>query len=139
MAKSAKSKAKEKAWNVFSRYIRRKYADDNGYVACVTCGVKKHYKEMQAGHYVDSRNNSVLFNEELVYPQCVGCNMFKHGNKIKYTKFLMDKGFTIDQLNDFDNLKFKTKKMNISDFAEIEDEYLDKLVALDIVRRESKE
>lgn len=121
---------KEKTWDLFSKYIRRFYADENGMEACCTCGVVKHWKEMQAGHFVDSRNNSVLFNELLVHPQCVGCNLYKNGNKIRYTLFMKRKyGLTDEQIEELDNLKFATKKIDID---EIFEEYKDKLVGLDI-------
>jgi len=51
-----KSRWKKEADKVFSRYIRRKYADKNGNVSCITCGVTKHWKEMDCGHYI-SRNH----------------------------------------------------------------------------------
>ena len=83
---------KNKAWSLVSRYVRRLNADYNGYVTCVTCGVKKHWKEMHAGHFVDGRNNTVLFDERLIHPQCFHCNS-KHpgcltGNKIQYVLYM---------------------------------------------------
>ena len=75
---------KKETWKLFSLYIRLKYADDNGYVSCCTCGIKKHYKEMQAGHFIAGRNNSILFEEKCVHPQCGRCNVYKHGNTVEY-------------------------------------------------------
>jgi len=63
-------KAKKKAWIQFSRYIRLKYAK-NGFVKCYTCSTVKHWKEMQAGHGIGGRSNAVLFNEDIVRPQCL--------------------------------------------------------------------
>ena len=128
--KSPERKAKERAWSWFSKYRRLLFATVDGYCMCVTCGVVKHWKELQAGHYVDGRNNTVLFMEELVYPQCFKCNSKRPGceagNKIKFTAFLMKKGYVIEQLDNFDNLKFKTKKMILQDFEEIEAKYKEK-------------
>ena len=124
--RSAKAIAKDKAWDACSEYIRRKFAVD-GYTTCVTCGVTKPWKEMQAGHYVDGRNNTVLFMEEIIYPQCFSCNMGKKGNKIKYTAFMMRKGYTMDELDTLDNLKFGIKKMSTNDFKEKEEYFLTKL------------
>ena len=124
-------KQKKKAWTIFSIYIRRKYADSNGYVRCVTCGAIKHWKQgMQAGHFIDSRNNSVLFDERLVHPQCVGCNMFKRGNKVKYTLFMLKK-YTQDEIEGFFALKYKIKKMTKADYEEIEKTYKRKVEELD--------
>jgi len=131
--KTEYAKAKEKAWNAFSKYIRLKYADKNGYVKCVTCSTINQWNDnMQAGHFVDSRNNTVLFDEELVYPQCYRCNMPLKGNKVKYTLFMLSKGYTTDDIEWFESLRHKTKRMTICEFQEIEEEYLDKLVGFDI-------
>ena len=45
------SKLKKKLDVLFSQYIRRKNADHLGRVKCFTCGVEKHWKEQQAGHF----------------------------------------------------------------------------------------
>ena len=125
-------KLKAKAWKLFSTYIRRKYADRDGMVSCVTCGVRKHWKDgIQAGHFIDSRNNSILFQEDLTFPQCCSCNMFKKGNKVKYTLFMLKK-YTKKQVEEMSNLKFKTKKITDDDYLELIDDLQDKLIGLDI-------
>ena len=78
------TKLKKRAWAQFSKYIRLKYADKNGMECCYTCGKKAHWKQMQAGHGIGGRNNSVLFMEEVVRPQCAGCNLWGGG---KYSIF----------------------------------------------------
>lgn len=85
-----KSAIKKKAWAEFSRYIRLKNADKNGMVTCYTCPTQKHWKEMQAGHGIGGRNNAVLFLEEVVRPQCIGCNMYANGRYAVFTRRLID-------------------------------------------------
>ena len=34
---------------------------------------------MSAGHAIGGRNNSVLFDERIVKPQCAGCNIWGRG------------------------------------------------------------
>lgn len=46
---------------------------------------------MQASHFLDGRHGAVLFNPNGVWPGCVRCNIFLHGNKIKYTLFMQEK------------------------------------------------
>ena len=83
------SSLKKKCWKVFSLYIRRKYADPiTGHASCVTCGVSKHYKELQAGHIVPGRGNSILFDERGVFPQCYACNCCNHGAIHEYIDFM---------------------------------------------------
>lgn len=88
MKKPSLKSLKKKTWAKCSEYIRRKYAAYNGMVRCVTCGTVKHWKEMQAGHFIDGRNNAILFDERGIHPQCYSCNIMKHGNKIEYFKFM---------------------------------------------------
>lgn len=87
MKKFPVSKLKKKVWAVFSKYIRNKYAV-NGKVMCVTCGEWKEVKEMQAGHFIPGRHNSVLFDERNVHPQCYACNICKKGNMVEYFRFM---------------------------------------------------
>lgn len=50
---------------------RLQYADKNGMVKCTTCDAVKHYKSMQAGHFLAGRGNSILFENNNVHPQCL--------------------------------------------------------------------
>ena len=34
---------------IFSEYIRKRDADENGYVKCCTCPTVEHWKEMDCG------------------------------------------------------------------------------------------
>jgi len=72
-----------KLWKLFSLWIRQKYAKD-GYVECITCPAKKHWREMQAGHFVPRGSKKVKFDEKNVHPQCGACNGFrmKHGTAV---------------------------------------------------------
>ena len=119
-----KKSLKSKVWDAFSLYIRLVYSSSNGECRCVTCGKWDHYRNQQAGHYIDGRNNTVLFDERLVHPQCKSCNLFKKGNKIKYTKFMIDwYGYSMEQLDEFDNLKFKVKKFNKGELQDLLERY----------------
>jgi hypothetical protein len=61
------------------------------YGVCCTCGKQFHFNELQAGHFVDGRNNAVLFVEDIVHIQCVSCNCFMSGNKDSYTLYMLDR------------------------------------------------
>lgn len=75
----------------FSEYIRRTNADRNGDCICVTCDKKDHWKNMHAGHYLSRQYLSTRFDENNVFPQCPGCNIFKNGNYTAYALFMLDK------------------------------------------------
>ena len=86
--KASVARLKKKAWVLFSKYIRRKYADFEGYASCVTCGTRKKLEELHAGHFVQGRGNAVLFDERGVFPQCYVCNVRKHGSLLEYLDFM---------------------------------------------------
>jgi len=91
MAKKTLKSTKLRAWKVFSEYIRKRDADRNGICTCITCGVKKHYSDMQAGHGMGGRMNSILFSPVLVNCQCKSCNIFRGGNYDEYHKVLLER------------------------------------------------
>jgi hypothetical protein len=76
---------KAKAWKMFSTYIRlRDCLKTTGTLdkgVCITCGKLCDFKELQAGHYIGGRGNSVLFDEKIVNGQC----LTKHSN-VRTTK-----------------------------------------------------
>ena len=96
---SRPKKVKEKSFKklvkeldaVLSLFIRKIYADDRGYVECVTCHKVKPIAEMQNGHYISRSNMWLRFDERNCHPQCVGCNVFLHGNYPKYTEYLLNR------------------------------------------------
>ena len=123
--KSAKRKWKEKAWKVFSLYIRLKYSDDDGFVNCVTCGANYYFRELQAGHFIAGRCNSILFYEKGVHPQCRRCN-YQEGNGPMYFIF-MEKTYGRDEIDYQIQLKHQTLKRSEFDYQLIHDEYQSKI------------
>ena len=79
----------EDADRVISQYVRLKNADENGIVACYTCGLKKHWSLQQAGHYIKRANLYLRWDEgRNIRIQCVGCNEVQSGNMIVYSQKL---------------------------------------------------
>ena len=80
-----------KADEITSQYIRQKYADENGYVKCVTCGKVLHWKESHCAHYIERGAKGTRWLEENLHPACPGCNVFhKEFHKREYTLFIID-------------------------------------------------
>jgi hypothetical protein len=75
---------KKKLWKIFSEYVRKK---ENG--VCFTCGVRKDYKEMNAGHYI--HKDCLDFDERNVHCQCPRCNLYLSGNLGVYAEKMIDK------------------------------------------------
>lgn len=79
---------KNKAWKVFSVWVRQRGMDKWGYNKCVTCGVREHWKNLNAGHFYHGHYSCSFMDERNVWPQCVRCNRHLHGNLIEYSEFL---------------------------------------------------
>ncbi|MDD4689055.1 MAG: recombination protein NinG [Eubacteriales bacterium] len=122
-------KAKDKAWKAISRYIRHKEClettGDVDYGICCTCGKLKHRKELQAGHYISGRTNSILFVEDGIHIQCVHCNMFNEGNKSEYEKYML-KRYGKEKCDRLKDLKHIRKSLNLFELKAIEQEYKEK-------------
>ena len=120
--KRVKKITKQKVWEVFSKYIRLKYADKDGYVICYTCGTKIYWKEAQAGHGASGRGNAILFDERIVRPQCKRCNIFLKGNyDIFHAKLIKEYGPGI--LDEINKLKKTVKKFTQSELREKYEHY----------------
>ena len=130
MKKKSVSSLKKKAWSLFSKYLRMKYADSDGNCECYTCGEVKHWKELQAGHILDGRYNSILFEWNCVKPQCYRCNCMLNGNKEEYIpKFMREYGE--EEFARLKRLKHTTVSFSISDLEDKIDELKTKIKELE--------
>ena len=76
---------------VFSEYIRRRDADQNGLIICISCGKIAPWKESDCGHYINRKHNSTRYDEKNCNAQCRSCNRFDEGNIQGYRKGLISK------------------------------------------------
>lgn len=82
----SKTKAKKRAWEAFSIYMRTLWNLAKGYVECYTCGAHTVLKgrpgiRTMVGHWVEGHSNSTYINPVFVRPQCYKCNMMMGGNQ----------------------------------------------------------
>ena len=121
--KTTKKSAKARAWKAFSEYIRTRDTNamfpDGREGCCVTCNKVYNFKQLQAGHFIPGRNNAVLFNEDIVFAQCYGCNVGLHGNPRAYDKFMRGM-YTDEQIEAFDLLSNQTLKYSLEEYLELE-------------------
>lgn len=131
--KTERQKAKEKAWKAISQYIRHKECFETTgsyeYGICCTCKRIKHRKELQAGHYISGRTNSILFIEYGIHIQCVHCNMFNEGNKSEYERYMLER-YGKEKCDRLKDLKHVSKSLSLFELKAIEQEYKDKLKEL---------
>lgn len=121
MKKKSISKLKKAVWVEFSRYIRLKDSI-NGYNSCYTCGDVRPISELQAGHLLDGRTNSILFEERAVFPQCYTCNCCKSGLKEVFIPKFIDE-FGREEYDDLMRLKHQTRKFSVEELEEMKKHY----------------
>lgn len=89
-----KKTAKKRAWDMFSIWVRLRECWvslrrlDMG--RCFTCGRIYRLEELQAGHFIAGRSNSVLFCEKGVRGQDYRCNIEKGGEPLVFRRRLVD-------------------------------------------------
>tara|TARA_Y100000385_G_scaffold275163_1_gene319190 strand:- start:243 stop:632 length:390 start_codon:yes stop_codon:yes gene_type:complete len=124
------SKLKKKLDKVFSEYIRQRNADHLGRVKCFTCGVEKHWKEQQAGHFQSRSHHSTRWDEVNVQVQCIKCNMFRQGEQYKFGLYL-DQRFGEGTAEELEQRAKIIVKLNRVDYEEAIERYKQKIRELD--------
>jgi hypothetical protein len=104
----------------FSEYIRRRDTDLNGMVKCCTCPTRKHWKQMDAGHWIRRGKLGVRYNERNCHAQCVICNQYKQGNIEVYDRFILNKyGMSVfDELIELSEKDIKWMQFEIKEMTE---------------------
>jgi len=125
------STAKANAWRWCSKYIRLKWADSNGYASCVTCGVTKHWKELDAGHFIPkSRGNAIYFEEDNLAPQCDSCNRFHGGKDHMFTLWMLD-WYGRERVEELEHQAQTTVKYTAADYDAMADDYRERVKELE--------
>ena len=83
-----RSRLVKKLDKIFSQYIRTRFVDDRGFGQCFTCGVTKHWKAVDAGHFQSRGKYATRWNELNVQFQCKRCNGFRGGEQYLFAKNL---------------------------------------------------
>lgn len=82
---------KAKLDRVFSEYIRLRDVGANGIGLCISCGKAIHWRQGDAGHYVNRAHMATRYDEKNVNLQCRHCNRFREGEMLEYTQGLIQK------------------------------------------------
>lgn len=109
---------KRKADSLFSTYIRLRDADKDGKATCITCGVKKYWKDMQAGHFVKRSVSQLRYDEENVNAQCMQCNIWKYGEQYAYAQAL-DLKYGEGTAEKLHQMRFSTHKFTTEELLQI--------------------
>ncbi len=66
---------------------------DVGQCVCVTCGKLGRWASglggMHTGHFLASRKNAILYEEDNVAPQCSNCNRYEGGEPQKFRQWML--------------------------------------------------
>ncbi len=78
---------------LMQKLVRLKAADSNGFCTCVTSGVRKHWKEMQGGHFIERGKLGTKLMEENIHPQTPYENQYgmqRATTVLKYRQYMVD-------------------------------------------------
>ena len=82
--KKTRSKVVKDLDAAFSRYIRLRAANIDGFVNCYTCGRSYHWKKIQCGHFMSRARYATRWNEDNCRPQCYVCNVMQQGRQYDF-------------------------------------------------------
>ena len=113
-----RQRLKNKLDVAFSIFIRRRFADHAGNVRCYTCGVTKHWKTVDAGHFQSPGKLSTRWNELNVFQQCKKCNGFKSGEQFKFARAL-DADYGEGTAEEIERLSNQMRKYSIQELRDL--------------------
>ena len=106
----------------FSYYIRRKDANENGDVGCITCGLAFHWKEVDCGHFIKRQHRSTRWDERNCSTQCRRDNHFMGGRQDDFAKAIMER-YGKEVFEELMQLKYQTKKHSRIEIEEMIEKY----------------
>lgn len=110
-----------KAWSVFSKWVRSKDADFQGYASCFTCRKSFQWKELQAGHCFHRGRQqwkALDFDPKHIRPQCMGDNGPKGGMTAEFTLRLVEE-LGIDAVKEFERRRVQEPPLTPEELKEI--------------------
>lgn len=110
---------------IFSQFIRIKAADEYGMAVCVTCGVRRRWNVLQAGHWITRDRWATRYDERNVHPQCENCNSSRA--KDGEMKIYITENLGADVPDDLRLAARKPSGLNRAVVRGLIDEYLEKL------------
>lgn len=118
----------EEADRVFSHWLRRSAANQDGIAECFTCGGIRTWRNLQCGHYIPRSCLYLRHDPRNCRVQCRNCNEFKAGNLIVFAgKLEKEKPGITEILFEESNLVYRPRREEI---RSIITEYSNKLKLL---------
>ena len=107
---------------LFSRYVRQKYANEGGWVECVTCRAWMPWEQSQAGHFVKRGHHAVRWDEQNVHPQCPRCNLYLNGAQDEYAAYILNE-YGPETLKRLLDAKRVSKRWTVGELREMVDRF----------------
>ena len=120
---------------LLQRIVRMKAAihGKSPIITCVTCGAKKHWKEMHGGHWISRTWSKHKVCEENIHPQCPGCNTFKPERVADdYTLYMINM-YGKDWVEEMITSKREVCKRPRADILELKQELKDRAKELEAI------
>nr|BDD48022.1 hypothetical protein 1 [Gammaproteobacteria bacterium]BDD48027.1 hypothetical protein 6 [Gammaproteobacteria bacterium] len=111
---------------VFSKYIRLRDSNDEGWLSCITCGVLRHWKKADAGHFQLRARRATRWDERNVNGQCKRCNGDKKGRQYDHG-VAIDKKYGEGTAFELYELAKKTKNWKLYELRKMIIEYKEKI------------
>lgn len=105
--------------DAFSKFIRKRDADENGMGVCITCG---KWAKLQCGHFIKRQHLATRWDERNAHGQCVRCNLWLHGNESMYA-FAMIRDYGLPKIAELIDRKYTTVKFTRSDLENMIERY----------------
>lgn len=127
-----KKSTKAQFWKIFSVWVRRRGTDAEGMNVCISCGDRRRWQELQAGHFIPrSLGLSTYFEPRNVWPQCAKCNVAWQGNIHAYALALQKK-FGEGIVDELRAIQRQMTKIPGWRYYELIQEYKAKLAEMDV-------
>lgn len=75
----------------FSKFIRLRDSDEDGYCTCCTCGKTQFWKEVDNGHFVKRNIEVTRYDEKNCNAQCRACNNYGKGEEQLHKEYIDNK------------------------------------------------
>lgn len=112
-----------KLWTLFSIFIRKRDAIiDDEYIKCVTCGKVKHWKQVDAGHWITRGCKATKFDERNVHAQCKQCNKWGSGKPAIHENKIIEM-YGVEVRDELLELSKTTRHFNRYELEELIEKY----------------
>jgi len=113
---------------IFSKYVRLKYADENGFVRCFVTGYQFHWTALDAGHFISRSCMFLRWDLRNVKPQAIISNRFRDGDISSYAHALeKESPGIVDILTEEANTIYKYSRHELNELIR---DYRDKVNGL---------